>query len=96
MLAMAGFNVRNEKSEYDVPRLLIKYPQEWRQLLFPLHKDWVQQHQSINGDKGKGAINFLFHVIPLFCDAIIQDGIYWVTQFSRHEYSLRILSTIPG
>ena len=92
---MAGFYFCNGTSDYDVPRSLIKYPLEWRYLLFPSYNKWIQQHQSIHGDKGKGAVIFVFHVIPLFCDAIIQDGIYWVTQFSHHEYSLCLLSTIP-
>ena len=96
MYTMAGFSVTNGESNYYVPRTKIPVPEKWINLLFPKYKLWISQYNSIKGDKGKAAFNFLFHVLPFFAIVIVQDGIYWVTKHPSHEFSLRLLTCIPG
>lgn len=97
MLGMAGFTDEyGNLLPYDVPRTKIDYPNEWKKLIFPRLELWLAQSKSLFGDAGEAATNVLTEVIPLFCDCVIQDGIYWIIDFPKHEYSMRLLFTIPG
>lgn len=97
LMVMAGFS--KEEDTYTISRSSISFG-KWLvadiiNSLFPDYTEWCDQQRSIDGDRSTAAHNFLFETIPFAATVIWQDGIYWVTSFPQHEWSLFLLSSFP-
>ena len=100
---MAGFSTneyqhKTNSNFYHVPRTLLHLPwsdQEVTKFIFPQIDIWHLQFNSPEGDKSEAARNFLFGVLPFLAKVVVQDGIYWLKEYPKHEISRLILEAMP-
>jgi hypothetical protein len=87
MKVMAGFS---QDESYFVPRASISLPLEIDQLchlMIPKLAEWRMQAESPRGDKSICCRKFLWEILPLFVEILVQDGIYLIRDFPNHEMS---------
>ena len=92
----AGFD---EHEYYYVPRETIGIPVESQErlteLFFPKINQWRDESNSVWGDHGRAAHNFLYKVLPYFATTLAQDGIYWLKDYPQHPVSQKIRMCMP-
>jgi hypothetical protein len=85
---MAGFT---KEEPYFVPRTHLELPktaEEYLSLLLPQLAGWRREAATTGkGDKSSCCQQFLNEVLPFFMEVLIQDSIYFVRDFPRHEVS---------
>lgn len=64
-------------------------------LIFPHSYRWRQEQLSPAGDKSEAAENFLFHTLQLLAVTVIQDGIFWLSEFPNHAVTQLLLHAMP-
>jgi hypothetical protein len=87
MKVMAGFS---QHESYYVPRTLIDLPLSIEvlcHLLLPKLDGWRTQAESRLGDKTTCCRKFLWQIVPLLVEILVQDGIYLVKDFPDHVMS---------
>jgi hypothetical protein len=92
---MAGFGLEDA---YYVPRTLLVPPwsaDEMTEKCFPQVKRWRAEYQSPQGNHTKAAEDFLYKTLPFLALCVIQDGIYWLKDFPRHDVSITLRSLFP-
>jgi len=101
-LAMSGFMLHGKKFPYlvhrtrlDMTDLHARFDKDPVDIIFPLRQRWIEQRDSLHGDKSRACESLLFEVLPYFAEVIIQDGIYWTRHFPHHPASRRLLSAMP-
>jgi hypothetical protein len=65
-------------------------------LLFPGRLKWIEEFNSLGGDKSKGAEHFLFEVLPFLSEVICQDGIFWIHHFPNNPATRELLSRLEN
>jgi hypothetical protein len=85
---MAGHQKGDKK--YFVPRTLVPLDLEiddYCVLLLPKLRRWRAQATGPRGDKSTCCDTFLNNLIPYFVEVVVQDGIYFVSDFPDHPMS---------
>ena len=100
-VCLAGFLPNDKNDTYFVPRTTIGLPgnlsiDQLSNILFPMRPKWIEQHNSPNGDKSKGAKHFLFKIIPFLSETLAQDGIFWVHKFPLNPATRELLARFEG
>ena len=85
---MAGFS---KEDAYYVPRVTLEWENHSLSSLtkhvLPNIDNWKTQSGSRNGDKSQCARTFLYKLLPWFVEVLVQDGIYFITDFPDHPLS---------
>ena len=100
---LAGFLPTESTDKYFVPRGEIKLPASLQiegrfanliDYLFPRYQDWMNELNSISGDKTfeVAANHFLKEVIPWLTKILIQDGIFWIEKCPENSAAKLFLS----
>jgi hypothetical protein len=93
---MSGFH--KEETRF-VPREHLVLPFDIRQYidwLLPNYSTWLEQMNSPTGDKSGCCRKFLLSIIPFLVETLVQDGIYFISEFPRHAISEYLKNSIPG
>jgi hypothetical protein len=84
---MAGFS----KSEaHLVPEEYLTMPWDIKLLiglLIPKYPQWLQEAASVQGDKSSCCRHFLNDIIPFLVEVLVQDGIFFISDFPNHPMS---------
>jgi hypothetical protein len=84
---MSGFS-RDESRFVPVEHLALPYSIEYYlRALLPKYPEWVQQMESVRGDKSSCCRKFLLSILPFLVEVLVQDGIYFTRDFPRHPVS---------
>ena len=102
--ALAGFNPNDSHDEYFVPRTSIGLPGDFSpgelaKILFPKIETWKMEAASDDGDKSKGANEFLTSVLPFLAEVLAQDGIFWIDRHPNNpavQEFLRLIDAKTG
>ena len=84
---MAGFSL---SEEYDVPRTKVDLPLSILEItnsLFRGRSTYQREQESSGGDTGEAARNFLDDTLPYLAEVAVQDGMYLVRDFPKHQIS---------
>jgi len=100
-VCLAGFLPNKVSDKYFIPRSLIGLPgnmsvDEVTNLLFPGRLKWIEEFNSVGGDKSKGAEHFLFEVLLFLSEVICQDGIFWVRYFPNNQATRKLLARLEN
>jgi hypothetical protein len=65
-------------------------------LVFPDIDVYKQQISDLQHDPGIAAQYFVDKLLPFLARVVLQDGIYWVSEFTNHSVSQLLLAKLPA
>ena len=84
---MAGFSKSEAKF---IPEEYLTMPWDIKLLiglLLPMYPQWLQEAASVQGDKSSCCRHFLNDIIPFLIEVLVQDGIFFISDFPNHPMS---------